>query len=269
MGEKCYLFCRNRGQSRSSASWCRAQLAWAFPALDQACKSCYSLGLLFWSARRENWRGATIQRLKTWNRNEIKRTVRPDLVHTQWNDCRTRKCIKGDGRIAIRFQPNAYSCFLTIPQEHSPPCVDDFLYICDDAYKREELISMEESILQTLSFDINIPIPYRFLRRYAKVCMTRRGYSTTDCSSLFVFVWLDLRSHLTRMFVVAVSAVRERQHGHADSGSLLLRDESHGDGPCSRERLVGGLGLPADGAGHQRPGRMGRLPPYCSLSCLH
>ncbi|KAI3376213.1 hypothetical protein L3Q82_016720 [Scortum barcoo] len=53
-------------------------------------------------------------------------------------------------------------------EERSPPCVDDFLYICDDAYKREELISTEASILQTLSFDINIPIPYRFLRRYAK-----------------------------------------------------------------------------------------------------
>ncbi|KAM3590249.1 uncharacterized protein V6R79_006525 [Siganus canaliculatus] len=53
-------------------------------------------------------------------------------------------------------------------EERSPPCVDDFLYICDDAYKREELISMEGNILQTLSFDINIPIPYRFLRRYAK-----------------------------------------------------------------------------------------------------
>ncbi|XP_047428972.1 G2/mitotic-specific cyclin-B3 isoform X2 [Mugil cephalus] len=53
-------------------------------------------------------------------------------------------------------------------EERSPPCVDDFLYICDDAYKREELISMEANILQTLSFDISIPIPYRFLRRYAK-----------------------------------------------------------------------------------------------------
>lgn len=47
--------------------------------------------------------------------------------------------------------------------------MEDFLYICDDAYKREELISTEASILQTLAFDINIPIPYRFLRRYAKV----------------------------------------------------------------------------------------------------
>ncbi|XP_068612001.1 G2/mitotic-specific cyclin-B3 [Brachionichthys hirsutus] len=53
-------------------------------------------------------------------------------------------------------------------EERSPPCLDDFLYICDDAYKREELISMEGRILQALSFDINIPIPYRFLRRYAK-----------------------------------------------------------------------------------------------------
>ncbi|XP_008318838.1 G2/mitotic-specific cyclin-B3 [Cynoglossus semilaevis] len=53
-------------------------------------------------------------------------------------------------------------------EERSPPCVDDFLYICDDAYKKEELITMECNILQTLSFDINIPIPYRFLRRYAK-----------------------------------------------------------------------------------------------------
>lgn len=53
-------------------------------------------------------------------------------------------------------------------EERRPPCVEDFLYICDDAYKQEELISMEASILQTLSFDINIPIPYRFLRRYAK-----------------------------------------------------------------------------------------------------
>lgn len=53
-------------------------------------------------------------------------------------------------------------------EERNPPCIDDFIYICDDAYKREELIATETSVLETLSFDINIPIPYRFLRRYAK-----------------------------------------------------------------------------------------------------
>ncbi|TNM93681.1 hypothetical protein fugu_001857 [Takifugu bimaculatus] len=44
-------------------------------------------------------------------------------------------------------------------EERSPPCMEDFLYICDDAYRREELISTEASMLQTLVFDINIPIP--------------------------------------------------------------------------------------------------------------
>uniref|UniRef100_A0A4W4EAI2 G2/mitotic-specific cyclin-B3 n=1 Tax=Electrophorus electricus TaxID=8005 RepID=A0A4W4EAI2_ELEEL len=53
-------------------------------------------------------------------------------------------------------------------EERLPPCVDDFLYICDDAYKRSQLIAMEMSILHALSFDINIPVAYRFLRRYAK-----------------------------------------------------------------------------------------------------
>lgn len=53
-------------------------------------------------------------------------------------------------------------------EERCPPCLDDFLYICDDAYKREELVVMEMDILRKLGFDINIPVPYRFLRRYAK-----------------------------------------------------------------------------------------------------
>lgn len=53
-------------------------------------------------------------------------------------------------------------------EERAPPCVDDFLYICDDAYKRSQLIAMEICMLQALNFDINIPVPYRFLRRFAK-----------------------------------------------------------------------------------------------------
>lgn len=69
---------------------------------------------------------------------------------------------------------------LLLLQERSPPCVDDFLYICDDAYKKEELIAMEQSLLTTLSFDISIPIPYRFLRRYAKVGAGQEGVSTVS-----------------------------------------------------------------------------------------
>nr|XP_031301072.1 G2/mitotic-specific cyclin-B3 [Camelus dromedarius] len=53
-------------------------------------------------------------------------------------------------------------------EESCPQYVDDFLYICEDIYKRDEMLAMEISILQTLKFDVNIPIAYHFLRRYAR-----------------------------------------------------------------------------------------------------
>uniref|UniRef100_A0AAY4C4F6 G2/mitotic-specific cyclin-B3 n=1 Tax=Denticeps clupeoides TaxID=299321 RepID=A0AAY4C4F6_9TELE len=53
-------------------------------------------------------------------------------------------------------------------EERIPPSIDEFLYICDGAYKHSQLIRMEASILHVLNYDINIPVPYNFLRRYAK-----------------------------------------------------------------------------------------------------
>ena len=47
--------------------------------------------------------------------------------------------------------------------------LDDFLYVCDDAYIRDEYIKMEMDILKTVGFDIGMPSSYRFLRRYSKV----------------------------------------------------------------------------------------------------
>jgi cyclin B len=53
-------------------------------------------------------------------------------------------------------------------EELSPPLVDDFIYLCDDAYQHDELLTMERSILLALNYDINAPIAYRFLRRLAR-----------------------------------------------------------------------------------------------------
>ncbi|XP_053773533.1 G2/mitotic-specific cyclin-B3 isoform X2 [Desmodus rotundus] len=54
-------------------------------------------------------------------------------------------------------------------EESYPPHLNDFLYLCNDTYQREEMLAMEISILKTLEFDINIPVAYHFLRRYS-VC---------------------------------------------------------------------------------------------------
>ncbi|XP_013785797.1 G2/mitotic-specific cyclin-B3-like [Limulus polyphemus] len=52
--------------------------------------------------------------------------------------------------------------------ERIPPVVDEFLYICDDAYSRKELLQMEIRLLKNINFDLGIPLSYRFLRRYAR-----------------------------------------------------------------------------------------------------
>ncbi|CAH1245697.1 CCNB3 [Branchiostoma lanceolatum] len=62
--------------------------------------------------------------------------------------------------------------------ERCPPLIDDFVFICDDAYRREDIITMEQTILTRLDFFLNFPISYRFLRRYAKCSKVDMGTLT-------------------------------------------------------------------------------------------
>ncbi|CAC5420595.1 CCNB3 [Mytilus coruscus] len=63
----------------------------------------------------------------------------------------------------------ATSLFLACKfDERCPPLIEDFLYICDDAYNRREFILLEISIFKTINYDIGMPLSYRFLRRYSK-----------------------------------------------------------------------------------------------------
>ena len=54
--------------------------------------------------------------------------------------------------------------------ERIPPLVDDFLYVCDDAYNREELMKMERKMLKVVGFDLGYSLSYRYVRRYGRVC---------------------------------------------------------------------------------------------------
>jgi len=54
--------------------------------------------------------------------------------------------------------------------ERIPPMVDDFLYVCDDAYTRAQLMKMERKMLGVVGFDLGYSLSYRFLRRYGRVC---------------------------------------------------------------------------------------------------
>lgn len=53
--------------------------------------------------------------------------------------------------------------------ERIPPCLDDFVYVCDDAYSRSQIRAMEREVLQLVEFDVGYPLSYRFVRRYGRV----------------------------------------------------------------------------------------------------
>jgi len=54
-------------------------------------------------------------------------------------------------------------------EEIYPPIVKDFVYITDNAYTKEEILTMEKKMLTALDFSIQISSPFRFLERYAKI----------------------------------------------------------------------------------------------------
>jgi len=53
-------------------------------------------------------------------------------------------------------------------EERWPPTFEDMIYLSEDAYSKEDFIKAELLMLQVVDFDINMPISYRYLRRYAK-----------------------------------------------------------------------------------------------------
>lgn len=55
--------------------------------------------------------------------------------------------------------------------ERIPPCLDDFVYVCDDAYSRSQIRAMEREVLSVVEFDVGYPLSYRFVRRYGRVCI--------------------------------------------------------------------------------------------------
>ncbi|KAJ6829202.1 G2/mitotic-specific cyclin-2-like [Iris pallida] len=53
-------------------------------------------------------------------------------------------------------------------EEVSVPVVEDLILISDGAYSREEVLRTERAMANALSFDMSVPTPYVFVRRFLK-----------------------------------------------------------------------------------------------------
>ncbi|KAI3451389.1 hypothetical protein Pfo_008054 [Paulownia fortunei] len=59
-------------------------------------------------------------------------------------------------------------------EEVSVPVVDDLVFISDKAYTRKEILEMERLMLNTLQFNMSVPTPYVFMRRFLKAAQSDR-----------------------------------------------------------------------------------------------
>lgn len=66
-------------------------------------------------------------------------------------------------------------------EEIYPPELRDLVYICDHAYKKEQILQMEETILKTLEYKITIPSAHAFLVRYLKAAHADRKIVQLSC----------------------------------------------------------------------------------------
>ena len=53
-------------------------------------------------------------------------------------------------------------------EEIYPPEIKDYIYITNYTYIKEDVLNMEERILSTINFDLNVPSSNRFLQRFSK-----------------------------------------------------------------------------------------------------
>ncbi|CAF2748745.1 unnamed protein product [Rotaria sp. Silwood2] len=54
-------------------------------------------------------------------------------------------------------------------EEMAIPGMNDFVYVSDNAYSKEDMKEMERRMISTLSFDLGRPLSINYLRRYSKI----------------------------------------------------------------------------------------------------
>ncbi|CAF1389799.1 unnamed protein product [Adineta steineri] len=95
-------------------------------------------------------------------------------------------------------------------EEMTIPGMNDFVYVSDNAYSKEDMKEMERRIISTLSYDLGRPLSINFLRRYSKIVQA------TDIEHTLGKYLLDLTftdhslSHLLPSYVSACASFLSR-----------------------------------------------------------
>ncbi|XP_050262183.1 cyclin-A3-1-like isoform X2 [Quercus robur] len=84
-----------------------------------------------------------------------------------------------------KIQLLGVSCMLNASQyeEISPPNVEDFCYITDNSYTKEEVMDMEREVQKFLNFEMGVPTIKNFLRIYTRAAQENCNSLALQCYS--------------------------------------------------------------------------------------
>ncbi|KAK3425570.1 hypothetical protein EUGRSUZ_F02274, partial [Eucalyptus grandis] len=109
---------------------------------------------------------------------ELKRRPLPDYIEKVQNDMSPNmRGILVDWMVGVAekyqlFPDTLYRSISYIDRKYEevkPPHIEDFRYMTDDSYTKEEVVQMEEDILKALDFELGNPTIRTFLRRFSTV----------------------------------------------------------------------------------------------------
>ncbi|KMT09624.1 hypothetical protein BVRB_6g130770 [Beta vulgaris subsp. vulgaris] len=95
-------------------------------------------------------------------------------------------------------------------EEVSVPVVEDLILISDKAYTREDLLEMERIMLNTLQFNMSLPTPYVFLRRFMKAAESDKKLELL-CSYLIELSLVEYETIRFPPSVLAAAAIYTAQ----------------------------------------------------------
>lgn len=74
-------------------------------------------------------------------------------------------------------------------EEIYPPTMKDYIFICEKKCTPEMIMAMEERILNSVDFDVQMHSPFRFLERFSKVA---RADNEVMCTAMYFLNLLQL-----------------------------------------------------------------------------
>uniref|UniRef100_A0A0D3FBP3 Cyclin N-terminal domain-containing protein n=1 Tax=Oryza barthii TaxID=65489 RepID=A0A0D3FBP3_9ORYZ len=110
------------------------------------------------------------------------------------------------------------------------PEVNDFIFISDSAYTREQILAMEKGILNKLQWNLTIPTPYVFI-----MMLSASADNKSDKEHMaFFFAELALMQYGLVAYASAVYAARPNPRASASS-SRMLRAKAAGEESVLKE----------------------------------